>query len=138
MTSGKASAAVVAQRTVEDQEHRRGCAPDVAFAIGDRPEIAADRAEHPEMALLVCRIEQKRQRNLENGGDLDRIRFQHERRLDPSDHRRHAKAGHGFVFGQLPQQGDLRRRQSDFLGRLAQRGRRSAMRRRVRRGRRGS
>ena len=61
-----------AQRAVEDQQHRRGGAPDVAIPIGDRPEIAAQRAQHPEMALLVRGIEHERERHLEHVGDFDR------------------------------------------------------------------
>jgi len=44
-----------------------------------------------------------------------------ERRLDPADDGNHAKARDGFVLGEASQHLDARRRQPDFLGRLAQR-----------------
>ena len=64
----------LAQRAVQDQQHRGGGAPDVALALRDCPEIASQVAEHPEMALLVRGIEHERQRNLERFSHLDRDR----------------------------------------------------------------
>ena len=80
------------------------------------------RAQHPEMALLVRGIEQECERHLEHVGDLDGIRLERERRLDPADDRRHAVAGHRLVVGKMAQHRDALGGQADFLGRFAQRG----------------
>jgi hypothetical protein len=101
---------------VEDQQHRGRRAPDVAFAIGNRPEVAARRAQHAEVPLLVRGIEDERERHFEDVGDFDGIRRELERRLDPADDRRHAKARHRLVLREMTQHGDVGRGQTDFLG----------------------
>src|SRR5512143_3948183 len=61
----------VAQRTIEDQQHGGGRSPDIALTERNRPVVAAARPEHPEMPLLVGRVQQEVQRHLEHVRDLD-------------------------------------------------------------------
>ena len=78
-------------------------------------------AQHPEMPLLVGRIEQERQRHFEDVGDFDRVRDERKRRLDPADDRRDAIAGHRLVVGEAAEQRHAVARQADFLLGFAQR-----------------
>ena len=77
-------------------------------------------AQHAEVPLLVRRLEQERERHLEDVGHLDRIGDEFEWGLDPAHDRPHRVAGHGFIARQFPQDRDGGGRQSDFLPRLAQ------------------
>ena len=113
-----------AQRAVEDHQHRRGRAPDVALAIGNRPVVAAHVAQHAEMPLLVVRdragtrAAPRRRRPLRRGSGVEL-----ERRLDPAHDRRHAIAGDRLVVRRArPSTATRVARQADFLRGLAQRG----------------
>src|SRR5438105_7073004 len=59
--SRHAEALLGAQGTIENHQHRCGCAPDVALTKRNREVVAADLSQHSKMTLLVRWVKQKRQ-----------------------------------------------------------------------------
>ena len=49
-----------AQGTIENHQHRGGCAPDVSLMKRNRKVVATDLSQHSEMPLLVRWVKQKR------------------------------------------------------------------------------
>jgi hypothetical protein len=86
--------------------------------------------ELPVMALVIRRIEQERQRHLEDVLHLALVQLQLERRRHQADHGRDAKARARVVIRECAQHLHRGGRKADFLVRLTQR---SCLRRRVER-----
>ena len=76
---------------------------------------ANDKLSTGALTLDIGGLQQKRKRNLEYLGDLQRIGFDLEGRLDPSDHGRDTIAGDRLVGLEAAQQGHVLAREADFL-----------------------
>src|SRR5437667_923908 len=98
-----------------------GHAPDIALAVRDGVEGDAAALELARPALVVARIEQEREGDLEHFLDLARVGRQLKRRRQQPDHGGHAVAGARQVFRQPADDLDLPGLQADFLSGLAQR-----------------
>ena len=72
--------------------------------------------------LMIGRIKQEGERDLEGLGHLEGIQLQFKRRLHQGQHRRDGKTGTGSVFRQIAKRFDMTTGQPDFLFRLAQGG----------------
>src|SRR5215212_7096937 len=57
--------AVFSQRTLEHQQHRGRRTPDVSLPIRNGPIIAASRADHAEVPLVIVPVQNKVQRHFE-------------------------------------------------------------------------
>src|SRR3990170_599566 len=71
-------------------------------------------------ALMILRIEEKRERHFEGFRNLERIELELERRLDPAHDRRNPEPRWNFVIGKTADELDAAARQTDFLFRFAQ------------------
>src|SRR5439155_21272779 len=109
------------KRAIEHEQHRGRSAPDIALAVGNGVVVAANITDHAEVPLLIGGLQKKRKRNFEHVRDFDRVRLEHEWRLDPANDGRDTIAGDGLVLGELTEQRYTLTRQADLFFRFTQR-----------------